>query len=62
VSEAIKKKYPGAELEEAEEVTADNKTTYEVVVETASKKDVKVTVDATGKILKEEEIEEDDDD
>jgi uncharacterized membrane protein YkoI len=62
VSEAIKKKYPGAKMEEAEEVTADNKTTYEVVVETAAKKDVQVTVDASGKILKEEEIEEDDDD
>jgi uncharacterized membrane protein YkoI len=62
VADAIKKKYPGGKLEEAEEVTADQKTTYEVVVETADKKDVRVTVDASGKIVKEEELEEDDDD
>ena len=62
VVDAIKKKYPGAEMEEAEEVTANDKTSYEVVIETAEEKDVVVTVDASGKILKEEELEEDDDD
>ena len=62
VTEAIKKKYPGAEMEEAEEVTANDKTTYEVVIETSAEKDMKVTVDPAGKILSEEEIEEDDDD
>lgn len=62
VSDAIKKKYPGAKLEKAEEVAADDKTTYEVVVEKSGDKDIEVTVDATGKIVKEEPIEEDDDD
>jgi len=62
VVDAIKKKYPGAEMEGAEEITVDDKTTYEVVIETADEKDVEVTVDASGKIVKEEEVEEDDDD
>jgi uncharacterized membrane protein YkoI len=64
VSEAIKKKYPKGKMEKAEEVTADGKTTYEVVVEASDDKDVEVTVDASGKVLKEEaeEEEEDDDD
>lgn len=60
VTDAIKKKFPGAKMEEAEEVTADEKMTYEVVIETAAKKDIELTVDASGKILEEEEIEEDD--
>lgn len=47
-------------MEEAEEVTADNKTTYEVVVEN-EKKELELTVDSSGKILKEEEEDEDDD-
>lgn len=61
VTDAIKKKYPNAKMEEAEEVTADNKTTYEVVVENG-RKDLELTVDASGKILKEEEEAEDEDD
>lgn len=59
VTDAIKKKYPSAELEEAEEVMADERTTYEVVVE-SSKKERKLTLDASGKILK-DEVEEDED-
>lgn len=58
VTAAIKKKYPKAELEEAEEVTASDKTTYEVVIETSAKKDIKVTVDSAGKIIEEEELKE----
>ncbi|HVA49502.1 MAG TPA: PepSY-like domain-containing protein [Pirellulales bacterium] len=61
VSDAIKKKYPKGKMEKAEEVTAGGKTTYEVVVEASDDKDVEVTVDASGKILKEEAEEEEDD-
>lgn len=61
VSDAIKKKYPNAKMEEAEEVTADNKTTYEVAVKNG-KKELELTLDASGKILKEEEEDEDEDD
>lgn len=61
-SDAIKKKYPDAKIEKAEEVTANDKTTYEVVVEKSDDTDVEVTVDASGKILSEKAIEEDDDD
>lgn len=55
VTEALAKKYPKAALRDAEEATADGKITYEIVVA------VKVTIDANGKILK-EDAEEDDDD
>jgi uncharacterized membrane protein YkoI len=61
VTDAIKKKYPNAKMEEAEEVTADNKTTYEVIVK-SGKKELELTLDAGGKILKEEAEDEDDDD
>lgn len=60
VTDAIKKKYPNAKMEEAEEVTADNKTTYEVAVKNG-KKELELTLDASGKILKEEEEDEDED-
>ena len=60
VSDAIKKKYPGAKLDGAEEVTADNKTTYEVEIETSDKKELELTIDPSGKILKEEAEEEED--
>lgn len=61
VTDAIKKKYPNAKMEEAEEVTADNKTTYEVIVKNG-KKELELRLDAGGKILKEEAEDEDDDD
>lgn len=62
VSDAIKNKYPKGEMEKAEEVTSDGNTTYEVVVEVSDDKDVEVTVDASGKILKEEAEDEDEED
>jgi uncharacterized membrane protein YkoI len=61
VIDAIKKKYPNANMEEAEEVTAGDKITYEVIVE-VSKKELAVTLDGNGKILKEEEQDEEEDD
>lgn len=60
VIDAIKKKYPDAELEDAEEVTANDQTTYEVAVE-SSKEERKLTLDASGKILEDELDDEDDD-
>jgi uncharacterized membrane protein YkoI len=62
VAEALAKKYPGAKLEEAEEVTAGDKRTYEVEVVLADKKELEVTLDAQGKILETKTEDEDDDD
>lgn len=63
VTDAIKKKYPNGQLEDAEEVTANDRITYEVIVE-SSKEERKLMLDANGKILEdeleEEEKEEDD--
>lgn len=61
VADAIKKKYPNGKMEEAEEVTADNTTTYEVIVKNG-KQELELRLDAGGKILNEEAEEEDDDD
>ncbi len=61
VTDAIKKKYPNAKIEGAEEATADNTTTYEVIVKNG-KKELELTLDASGKILKEQEEDEDEDD
>ena len=55
----VRAKYPDAKIEEAEEVTAGLKVTYEVEIETAKKKELEITLDASGRILKTEE--EDDD-
>ena len=45
----MKAKYPDAKIEEAEEVTAGLKVTYEVEIETAKKKELEITLDASGR-------------
>lgn len=57
VSQALKAKYPKAEIEKAEEVTKGAKKTYEVIVVTAAKQTLEVVLDHSGKILEEEESE-----
>ena len=60
VVRAINKKYPRAELKEAEEVTKGDKiTSYEVEFVTSDKKELELNVDPSGKII-EEEFEDDD--
>lgn len=54
VAEAINSKYPKAESKTIEEITADGKTTYEVLLVTADKKEIEVVLDREGKIVKEE--------
>jgi len=50
VSEAVKKRFPKAELVEASKETEDGKTQYEVSVKEAGKK-IDVTLTADGKIV-----------
>jgi Putative beta-lactamase-inhibitor-like, PepSY-like len=59
---ALKAKYPKATLDEAEEVTAGTKVTYEVLVKRKGKKDRQVTLNPKGSILEDEEVDDDDDD
>lgn len=54
VTRAINSKYPKAEYKRVEEVTENDKTTYEVLLVTADKKKIEVVLDRTGKIVKEE--------
>lgn len=60
VTAALKAKYPGAKLDEAEEVTEGTTISYEVIVKTADKKTWEVKLDKTGKILKTEEADDKD--
>ncbi len=62
VSQALKAKYPKAEIEKAEEVTKGAKKTYKVIVVTATKKTLEVVLDPSGNILEEEESEGEDED
>ena len=55
VSDAVKAKYPKATLKSAEEVIADGKTSYEVVID-VEKKTREVVLDPDGKILDDEEV------
>jgi uncharacterized membrane protein YkoI len=59
VSDAVKAKYPKGTIKQAEEVTAGEKKSYEVVVRLADEKNVEVKLDSAGKIL-EDEAEDDD--
>jgi len=61
VTGAIAAKCPGATLKNAEEVTEGEKVTYEVVVVPASKKARAVALDRAGKILEDDEADEDKD-
>ena len=49
VSAAVKAKYPKAAMKKAEEVTADGKTTFEVVVDKGDGKSATLTLDKAGK-------------
>jgi len=62
VRDAVKKKYPKAEIEEAEEVTKGEIKTYEVIVEVEDDKERELSIDAAGKILEDEAGEDEDDD
>jgi uncharacterized membrane protein YkoI len=55
VREAIDGKYPKAEYKRIEELTEDDKSSYEVLIVTAQKKTIEVVLDKDGKILKEKE-------
>ena len=57
VVKGVKAKYPDAKIEKAEEVTEglNLKVTYEIEIETAEKKELEITLDASGSILKTEE-------
>ena len=61
VKKAVAEKYPRATIKKAEEVTKDDKTSYEVIIETADKKRLEVVLDPSGKVLEEEGTDEDDD-
>ncbi len=54
VAEAIERKYPKADYKTVEEITEDDKTSYEVLLVTADKKKIEVVLDRDGKIVKEE--------
>jgi uncharacterized membrane protein YkoI len=54
VTEALEAKYPKATIKKAEEITKDDKVTFEVLIETADKKKLEVVLDANGKIVEEE--------
>lgn len=62
VSASVAKAYPGAEIEDAEIITENGETTYEVEVSTKGGKEMDITLDASGKVLKSEAEEGDDED
>ena len=51
VSKALGEKYPKAKIKKAEELTKDDRTTYEVVSETADKKTLEVVFDPDGNVV-----------
>jgi hypothetical protein len=51
VTRAVEAKYPKGKFEKAEEVTAGDKVTYEVIVKTPDGKSVEVEVSKDGKVL-----------
>ncbi|HTU23637.1 MAG TPA: PepSY-like domain-containing protein [Gemmataceae bacterium] len=57
VTEAVNRKYPRAKYMSVEEVSADGKTSYEVLIATAEKKTFEVVLDKSGKIIKEARVE-----
>jgi uncharacterized membrane protein YkoI len=58
VTEAVDAKYPKSSIKKAEEVTKDDKVTYEVLIETADKKKLEVELDPKGKFVEREKKEE----
>jgi biopolymer transport protein ExbD len=61
VASAVKSKYPSGTVKKAEEVTVDEKVTYEVIVAQEGKKNREIALDKAGKITEDEETEGDDD-
>jgi peptidyl-tRNA hydrolase len=61
VASAVKSKYPSGTVKKAEEVTVDQKVTYEVIVAQEGKKNREVALDKAGKITEDEETEGEDD-
>ena len=59
VSKALSEKYPRGTIKKAEELIKDDKTSYEVIIETADKKKLEVVLDPSGKVLEEEGKDED---
>jgi uncharacterized membrane protein YkoI len=57
VTAAVTEKYPKATIKLAEEITKDNKVTYEVHLVTAQNQTLEVVLDPSGKILNEEKVE-----
>jgi hypothetical protein len=55
VADALAAKYPKGTVDHAVELTQGDKKAYEVVVTTAEKKTMEVTIGADGKIIEEEE-------
>ena len=54
VAEALKSKYPKADIKIVEEILQGEKVSYEVLLVTADKKTLEVVFDPKGKILEEE--------
>jgi uncharacterized membrane protein YkoI len=54
VTAALDAKYPKATIKKVEEITKDDKVTFEVLIETADKKKLEVVFDPKGKIVEEE--------
>jgi uncharacterized membrane protein YkoI len=54
VSKALAEKYPKATVKKTEELTKDDKLSYEIIIETADKKTLEVVFDPNGKVIEEE--------
>jgi uncharacterized membrane protein YkoI len=60
VAAGVQAKYPRARIQKAEEKTEGTKVSYEVVIETAKKSKREIALDRQGKILEDEEFEDED--
>lgn len=60
VTAAVNRKYPKAKVRRAEELHENDKTSFEVLIVTADKKQIEVVLDRDGKILKDQKAEEED--
>jgi uncharacterized membrane protein YkoI len=56
VADAVTGKHPGAKIERTEEITKDEKISYEVLLQTTQNKKFEVYVDPQGKILEEKAV------
>ncbi|OWK45252.1 PepSY-like domain-containing protein [Fimbriiglobus ruber] len=55
VAAALDKAYPKAEIKKVEEITKDDKVTYEVLLVSADKKKLEVVFDKDGKVIETED-------